>query len=275
MHIAVVPARNEAGRIGTVLRNLLSLPLSYIIAVINGCTDSTLDEALNIKDNRIILLAFTEPLGIDIPRAVGASLAYQLGATGVVFVDGDMTGDFQLHLSNILDALDQGVDLALVNCYPYITSRQKLTSIVLRFRGLLNMELGLYRDLGLASPTHGPHGISRKLFEIVPLDNLAVPPTVLVGAKRNNLNIKVVTSIPHSLLSSPARKRYHTRMITHTIIGDCLQALCICKGCSISRAYGKHDFDGYHSGRRFDLLLQWEMALVQNDTNYLNQHLLV
>ncbi len=271
MNIAVVPAQNEAGRISIVLRNLLRLPLTYLIPVVNGCADGTLDEVLSIKDDRVLPLVFTESLGIDIPRAIGAGYAYQLGAEGVIFVDGDMTGDFTSHLCSILDALDQGVDLALVNCYPYITSRQQLASVVLRFRGLLNRELALFKDLGLATPTHGPHGVSRKLLGLLPLNYLAVPPLELVVAKRNNLNIKVVTSIPHSSLSSPVRQRNHARMIAHTIIGDCLQALCLIKGDPISRTYGKHEFDGYHSGRRFDILTEWADALEQKNQLYLNQ----
>lgn len=261
MYAAVVPAKNESGRIGIVLVNLLKLPFSTIIPVINGCSDNTLQEVMEIHDPRISPLCFTESLGIDIPRAIGACYALKLQAQGVVFVDGDMTGDFLHHLCCLLDGLSQGIDLALVNCYPYITNRQKLASLVLNFRGRLNRELGLFRDLGLASPTHGPHGVSRKLLEQVEISDLAIPPMVLAKARNNYFNIKVVTSISHSLLSSPARERGHARKVAHTIIGDCLQALCFAKGQEPSRSYGKHTFDGYHSSRRFDILAEWQTKL--------------
>ncbi len=258
MYFAVVPAQNEAGRIGIVLANLLRLSFHSVIPVINGCTDATLQEVLAIRDSRLKPIYFTESLGIDVPRAVGACYALCKGAQGVVFVDGDMTGDFQSHLACILGALGQGIDLALVNCYPYITNRQKLAATVLHFRGRLNRELGLFKDLGLASPTHGPHGVSRKLLELVSVQDLAAPPMVLASAKKNNLNIKVVTSIPHSLLSSPVRQRGHARKVAHTIIGDCLQALAFARDTGMSRTFGKHCFDGYNSCRRFDLLSNWQ-----------------
>jgi len=261
MFAAVVPAQNESGRIGIVLNRLLQLPLENIIPVINGCTDNTLEEVLRIRNPRICPVFFTESLGIDVPRAVGTCYALMLNANGVLFVDGDMTGDFRHHLSKLLEALGQGVDLALVNCYPYITNRQKLASLVLNFRGRLNRELGLFRDLGLASPTHGPHGVSRKLLEQVEISALATPPLELAQAKKKNLRIKVVTSIPHSLLSSPVRERGHARKVAHTIVGDCLQALCFAKGLEPSRSFGKHNFDGYNSSRRFDLLAEYQAGL--------------
>ncbi len=257
VYFAVVPAQNEAGRIGIVLTNLLRLSFHTVVPVINGCTDATLQEVLAIRDPRLKPIYFAESLGIDVPRAVGASYALCKGARGVVFVDGDMTGDFRSHLSCILDALEQGIDLALVNCYPYITNRQKLAGLVLHFRGRLNRELGLFQDLGLASPTHGPHGVSRRLMETVGMQALAVPPMELARAKKNNLSVKVVTSIPHSLLSSPIRQRGHARKVAHTIIGDCLQALAFARDTEPSRTFGKHYFDGYNSSRRFDRLSAW------------------
>ncbi|HEX3015273.1 MAG TPA: glycosyltransferase family 2 protein [Desulfobacteria bacterium] len=274
MYAAVVPARNEAGRIGKVIAGLLLLPFNAIIPVINGCVDSTLQEILHIKDQRVMPIYFREPLGIDIPRAIGACYALYLGCQGSIFVDGDMTGNFQPHLGELLKALEQGIDLALVNCYPYITNRQKLTNMVLYFRGRLNRELGLFKDLGLASPTHGPHGISRKLLETIDLPSVAVPPMVLAQAKKNRLTIKVVTSIPHDLLSSPVRERGHAHKVAHTIIGDCLQALSFAKCDDVSRAYGKHLFNGYHSQRRFDLLAEFEQILHGNNQQYLSTHIL-
>ena len=274
MLAAVVPARNEAGRIGTVLASLLSCPIQYIIPVLNGCTDLSLQEVSSLGDKRIRPIVFLETLGIDIPRAVGALYALKLGVDGIIFVDGDMTGEIQPHIACLIDALELGIDLALVNCYPYIMSRQRLASTVLHFRGQLNRELGVFKDLGLASPVHGPHAISRKLGSILEPIDFSVPPMVLVKAKQHNCKIQVVTSIPHFLLSSPVRERGHARKIAHTIIGDCLQALSSVKNTPVERSFGKHSFDGYHSNRRFDLLSQWQLDLSQNDLAALKLHLI-
>lgn len=240
-----------------VLNNLLKIPFGLVIPVLNGCTDLSLQEVLRFRETRIRAIIFNQPLGIDIPRAIGTAYALKLGCEGVIYVDGDMTGNFQSHLSCLIDALKAGIDLALVNCYPYITDRQKLTQTVLYFRGRLNRELGLFQDLGLATPTHGPHAVSKKLLEAIPLRDLAVPPMVLAKARKNQSKIKVVTSIPHSLLSSPTRERGHAHKIAHTIIGDSLEALSYAAGNSPSRSFGKHIFDGYNSERRFDLLAKW------------------
>ncbi|MDA8440805.1 MAG: glycosyltransferase family 2 protein [Peptococcaceae bacterium] len=273
IYAAVVPTQNESGRIGIVLNNLLKLPFTSIIPVLNGCNDSSLQEVLAIGDPRINPIYFVESLGIDIPRAIGSVYALHRGAEGVIFVDGDMIGEFQNHLRCLITALDQGVDLALVNCYPYITNRQKLTRTVLYFRGQLNRELGLFKDLGLASPTHGPHAISKRLLEVAKTEDIAVPPMILTRAKKNDFKIKVVTSIPHALLNSPLRQRGHARKVAQTIIGDCLAAIAFVTDKPTSRTFGKHTFDGYNSIRRFDLLAEWENRLNIDSTPYLTQHL--
>ncbi|WP_206811367.1 glycosyltransferase family 2 protein [Paradesulfitobacterium ferrireducens] len=274
MFTAVIPAQNEEKSILAVLANVLRLPVGCIIPVLNGCSDRTLELIRSIPDPRIHIIYFAQSLGIDIPRAIGAVYARHLGAEGVVFVDGDMSGNIYTNLEHLLQALQDGADMALTNCYPYITNRAKLTNLVLKFRLRLNRELDLLKTLGLAMPTHGPHALSGKALHTIPAIALAIPPMSLVSAKQSNLKIKVGTSIRHEELRSPRKHRRHARLITETIIGDCVMGLALAQNKPVTRSLGRHELLGYHPERRFDLLEQWEEAVAAENRFY-EQHLII
>lgn len=274
MFAAVIPAKNEEKSILAVLTTILRLPVSYIILVLNGCTDRTLELARSIPDSRIHILYFTDPLGIDIPRAIGALYARHLGVDGALFVDGDMSGDIYQSLLHLLMAIQSGIDVALTNCYPYITHRQKLANLVLKFRARLNRELDLFKSLGLATPTHGPHALSERALQILPAEAISIPPLTLFWAKKSDLTIKVATSIPHEALHSPRKHRGHARLIAETIIGDCLMGLSLAQDKPLTRSLGKHELLGYHPERRFDILNFWEQSL-QAQCLFYEQHIII
>ncbi|MEL7564632.1 MAG: glycosyltransferase family 2 protein [Dehalobacterium sp.] len=254
MFAAVVPAQNENIRVKQVIQNLLKLPLDLIIPVINGCQDNTLELCLSLTSPKIYILYSPLSLGIDIPRAVGAHFAYISGAEGVIFIDGDMNMNLTYPLSMLIDSVKSGTDCALTNCYPYIYSRHPLAKKVLRYREKLNRKIGLFHELGLASPSHGPHGVSRKLLESIPISTLAVPPVEVAYAKICGLKIDVSAAISHQKLGSREKPFLHTKMIAHTIIGDCLEGLAVLNGTPRHRSDGGFIYDGYHPFRRFDLL---------------------
>src|SRR5665648_436893 len=79
MFAVVIPAKNEEKSILATLTTILRLPVCYIILVLNGCTDQTFELARSIPDTRIHILYFSDPLGIDIPRAIGALYARHIG----------------------------------------------------------------------------------------------------------------------------------------------------------------------------------------------------
>lgn len=108
MLAAVVPAKNEEKRIAQVLRSLRSLGPDIILPVVNGCTDGTLDEIQALGWPEIKVVYFRESLGIDVPRAVGAKTARDLGAECVLFVDGDMVGDLAPALQDLVEAVGSG-----------------------------------------------------------------------------------------------------------------------------------------------------------------------
>jgi len=274
MFAVVIPAKNEEKSILATLTTILRLPVSYIILVLNGCTDQTLKLARSIPDTRLHILYFSDPLGIDIPRAVGVLYARHIGANGALFVDGDMSGDIFQNLCTLMTSVESGIDVALTNCYPYIPHRHKLANLVLRFRSKLNLELDLFKNLGLATPTHGPHALSQRAMHLLPLEAIAIPPLTLYWAKKTDLIIKVVTSIPHESLHSPRKHRRHARLIAETIIGDCLMGLALIHNESPTRSLGKHKLMGYHLERRFDLLYSWEQSLKSPDMFY-EQHVIL
>lgn len=261
MLAAVVPARNEESQIGLVLSQLVQLPFDWVIPVVNGCTDRTMDVCRLMLSPIITPVYFREPLGVDVPRAVGAHLALMLGAGGVVFVDGDMTGSIRGALADLVTALRSGVDCALTNCYPYIHTRHPLAKEVLRYREILNRKLCLFQDLGLATPSHGPHGVSRRLLTTIPVEDLAVPPVELARAAAHGLNVKVSAAIPHQELKSKERSLLHTTLMAQTIIGDCIEGISLANGISRHRRENGISYDGFHSARRFDLLRAFAASL--------------
>ncbi|MGE4271893.1 MAG: glycosyltransferase [Desulfitobacterium sp.] len=274
MYDVVIPAHNEEKSILAVLTTVLRLPIQRIILVLNGCTDRTLDLTRTIPDQRIHTIYFAEPLGIDVPRAIGALYACSTNSPGVLFVDGDISGNVFTELQDLLDALDEGTDIALTNCYPYITNRAKLAKLVLRFRGNLNKELGYFQTLGNATPTHGPHALSAKALSLLSPEAIAIPPLTLVFAKRYDLNVKVATSIRHQDLKSPRKHRRHARLIAETIIGDCVMGLTLARGQEVTRSLEKHKMLGYHPDRRFDLLQLWAESLNASHS-YCEKHLII
>lgn len=255
MIFAVVPAKNEAGRAAAVLRTLASLSLERIIFVANGCRDATACEALRLGIPNLQFVYFREELGIDVPRAVGARLALSGGADTVLFVDGDMTGAFRDELEELLCAmLKNKLDLGLTDCYPLPPRHIERCNPVFQWRLALNRALRLEKAIHLATPSHGPHAMSRTLLETVPLHELAVPPVALALARKRALKIGLAAVIPHYKLGSAVKGALHSEKIVDTIVGDCLEALAVYQGKPRERIWQGRTYLGYHAARRFDIL---------------------
>lgn len=256
MWSVVIPAYNEEGRISQVLANLSVLPVDRLIVIANGCQDRTLEEVRRFQDKRLDLRVFEQKLGVDVPRAVGAKIAYEYGSQGVLFVDGYMTGKFAEVLLKLMERINNGWDMALLNCYPVIPYRHRdsLSYLTTFFRAKLNRRLNLFDKLGIASPSHGPHALSRRLLEVVPFRELAVPPVSLVLAHQAKLHIGVAAGIPHEELQSKPGDARHWELTAQTIIGDCLEALCVLEGKPRSRVCQGVEMLGYHPERNWELL---------------------
>ncbi|MDD4568608.1 MAG: glycosyl transferase family 2 [Tepidanaerobacteraceae bacterium] len=262
MNMAVVPAKNEQGRIGKVLTLLKKTPVEKIITIVNGSRDNTMKEIKSLKIGSVEILYFTPELGIDIPRAIGAYHAYKSGATSVIFVDGDLIGDIETQVIDLIHAVVyQQVDLAMTNCYPDLVYSSDLAEQILLFRSLLNLKLGLYDKIGVASPSHGPHAVSRRLMELVDFKDFAIPPVILAFAACSGLSIDVATKLPQEQLGSTIRNYAHAKKIADTIIGDTLEAINYFNGKPRTRCFLYKEYLGYNPLRRFDIL---EKFLVMN-----------
>jgi len=255
MITVVVPAKNEAGRVATVLQNLGTLPVDHIILVANGSKDNTMQEVLQLRLPKLQILYFHECLGIDVPRAIGAKAALSLGSDVVVFVDGDMVGTFNENLMELVDGvLLKHLDMSLTNCYPSQPRHIERYNPTFQWRLNLNKELGLEKKIALATPAHGPHAISRRLMETIPLRDLAIPPASLASARLHKLKIDVATTIPHYRLGSSIKNQIHTNKIIDTIVGDCLEGIATFHGQPRNRQWQGRTYLGYHVERRFDLI---------------------
>lgn len=256
MWTAVVPAYNEAPSISRVVKSLIESDIRHIILVANGCTDNTCELARQASTDIVLeILEFPQPLGFDVPRAVGAAYAKRHNPRGIVFIDGDMKGDISSVIVSLKAGIERGLDLALCNCYPVGLQHFELASRVLKEREDFNRTIGLSGELGSATPSHGPHAVSSRFLTLVKPIYLAIPPLALAEAVTCRLAVGVSASIPHDLLGSQNRSDEHGILIAETIIGDCRQALSYLQGQSSGLFLQEGEPNaGYRPLRRFDLL---------------------
>lgn len=255
MIYTIVPVKNEAKKIINTLDILLPTKSGKIIVVLNGCEDGSLELVKEFNHDRVDYIYFNKPLGVDVPRAVGGFIAVEEGADGVVFVDGDMDGDIGINVDEIIHSLDEKkVDMALTDCYPDGISKSTMANMLLSFRRQLNTELCIFDTIGFGVPNHGPHGISRRLMDKIPISELSIPPVSLALAVKHHLKIDIATSIPNHCLQSTIRDEFHANQMAKTMIGDYIEALQVYKELPRTRGYDGITFTGYHKNRRFDLL---------------------
>ncbi|HLO02433.1 MAG TPA: glycosyltransferase [Symbiobacteriaceae bacterium] len=251
MWAVVLPAKDEAARIGPLLQQVLRLPVGLIIPVINGSNDMTEGIVGRVEDPRVRSLYFAEPLGYDVPRIVGALYARQRGARAVLFVDADLTGKLDGLLIRLAQAVTEDkLDLALTDCYAEtpVPFRESAAKRVYEGRVALNEALGR-PDLGPAIPSHGPVAISRRLLQELDPALLGVPPLCQAVAVKRGLRVGVAGRLPHRALGSAPRPVEHQLKIAETILGDCRAGTNWAKNGRPDR----EGHDGYHSERRFDL----------------------
>jgi len=255
MRVAVIPAKDEQGRIGRVLTMLGGTLLDRIIVVVNGSRDGTLSEIQKLNMAQVEVILFDSVLGIDVPRAVGAYAAFKRGATSVVFVDGDMIGKIDEIVRRLIHAvIYQKADLAMTDCYPKMPFGNKLADRMLSYRKLLNEEMDIYDQIGVATPSHGPHVVSRRLMEDVDFKDFAVPPMILAYAVKHSFDIAVPVSTAQVHLGSKVKGYYHSKNIADTVIGHTIEALCFYRDQPRTRRYLCKDYQGYNPSRRFDIL---------------------
>jgi len=211
----IVPVMNEARTIGAVVREARGVhPRTEVIAVVNGSTDGSA-AAAGQAGARVI--AFREPLGHDVGRAVGARAAR---GDILLFIDGDMVIGRDA-LAAFVKAVEAGADVAL-NDYHGPTGASRVHGVVLA-KHALNAALGR-ADLGGASMTAVPHALSRKALETIGADALAVPPLAQAKAVASGLVVRLARRVPVGRLNPPRRARERSRSLEPLIVGDHLEA---------------------------------------------------
>ncbi|MCI1775916.1 MAG: glycosyltransferase [Paenibacillus lautus] len=228
----IIPAMNEAGKIAAVIAEARAVhPESEVIVVANGCRDQTaaVAERMGAK-----VLSFSEPLGNDVGRSVGAQAAK---GRILLFTDGDMVIPSS-ELRPFVQAVQSGVDVAL-NDYTGPIDRQPIHKVILA-KYTLNSMLGR-ADLGGASMTAVPHALSRRALDVIGLSELSVPPKAQAAAVNRGLRVEAVFRVEVGRLN-PGRTagRDPLEML---VLGDHLEAL---EGVIAERGIR----GGYHDGGR-------------------------
>jgi glycosyltransferase involved in cell wall biosynthesis len=215
----IIPARNEAKKILSVLKNCKKLGAdTELIVVANGCTDDTAEIAEK-EGARVVL--FQEALGHDVGRAIGA---YHATGAILLFLDGDMVIPSN-SLKPFLRSVQNGLDLAL-NAYPKQHKRYPPHPTVTA-KHALNIILGR-ADLRAASMTCIPFAMSKRAVKTIGIRHLAIPPLAHAIAIHQGLRVGVGGYVNVGL-QNPLRKRPKSIVgydpICELILGDHLEAI--------------------------------------------------
>lgn len=217
---AVVTAQNEARTLPQVLRECRRLGIDQTVVVVNGSTDDS-QQVAHAMGAQVI--TYPDPVGHDVGRALGARSVADAGV--LLFLDGDLVipaGD----LVPFLQAVRQGVDVALNDLDPFCTPRSYLHTVMTGKR-FLNMALGR-PDLGSATMTAVPHALSRRALKAIPEHELAVPPVAQVRAVLAGLRVERVHPVD-VIRPNPRRPGLNTgpgrTTVEKLILGDHLEAL--------------------------------------------------
>ncbi|MGI6621427.1 MAG: glycosyltransferase family 2 protein [Bacillota bacterium] len=250
---SVIPAQNEERTIAHVIGECLAAGSSRVLVVCNGSSDRTAGIAQSYPDTRVTAFWEPEPLGMDVPRAIGAIIAHRHGADGILFCDGDLSGKLAAHLSSLLATIARGFDLSLTDCYPRGLPYGGMAGRVIEARLDLNSSMGRH-DLGAAVMSHGPSCISRRFMDSVPYQALAIPPLAQALAVKQGLKVSIGGVLAHQLLGSRERRGSHPEKIADLIIGDCVLAKWVFNGGLPARCEGRRAYIGFDNTRRWDLL---------------------
>jgi glycosyltransferase involved in cell wall biosynthesis len=212
----IVPVMNEHRTLPAVIREAAQAHVkTEVIVVANGCRDGSAKLARGLGAR---VLEYAEPLGHDVPRAVGAKAAK---GEVLLFVDGDMVvraSELRPFVREIL----QGGDVAL-NDYSGPVESTRIHPVV-SAKYMLNTLIGR-PDLGGASLTAVPHALSRQALQQLGAGALAHPPMAYTSALLGGLNVRPVHFIDVGRRNRIRRRRGEHDLLTPLIAGDHMEAI--------------------------------------------------
>lgn len=220
--VAVVPASNEEKTLPEVIRELFKTKVSDIYVIENGSDDHTARVA---EQNGAHVQSFTMPLGHDVGRAIGASLAQS--SEGILFVDSDFAVPAE-ELVPFLEAIEAGADIALNDLSSGISTIAKRDAVT-TMKSFLNLVLGC-PHLGACSMTAVPHAIRGRVLNVISVEDLAVPPKAQVRAILSDLKIepvRFVDVIQRNRYRAKLHSARHGSFLKHLIIGDHIEAISL------------------------------------------------
>ncbi|MBX6394637.1 MAG: hypothetical protein IRY98_02780, partial [Alicyclobacillaceae bacterium] len=211
----------------------------------------TEERVMALGDWHVELIRWPYPLGVDVPRAVGAAVAVARRARHTLLYDGDWIGDVRHELKGFLRDVERfDVDLALwdlgVDHFPdpalqYLWRQMK-------------KKLPFGSRLEGVHPSLGPISLSARLLRAIPISDVAKPPTLLAHAARLGLRVEVLARCPLPRLASAHRRGEHRRAVIEAVTGDTIEALCVLEQRPRSRQFGGKTYIGAHRLRRWDHL---------------------
>ncbi len=211
----IIPVMNEQRTLAGVIREAAGVhPKTEIIVVANGCTDASARLARRLG---AIVLEYKEPLGHDVPRAVGARHAK---GDVLLFIDGDMVVPAR-DLRPFAAAVLSGIDVAL-NDYDGPVQSQEIHPVV-SAKHTLNSFLGR-PDLKGASLTAVPHALSRHAVLQLGYEALEKPPLAQTAAVLGGLGIRVVHGVNVGRLNRSRIRLKQGDLLTPLVLGDHLEA---------------------------------------------------
>jgi glycosyltransferase involved in cell wall biosynthesis len=211
----IIPVMNERRTIAKVIREAKKVhPNTEVIVIVNGSKDGT--ERI-VRQQRVKMLSFDEPLGHDVGRSVGAEMAQ---GQVLLFIDGDMVISHR-QLRPFVQAVAKGMDVAL-NDYSGPTHKRLVHGVVLS-KYVLNIMLSR-SDLKGSSMTAVPHAISRRALEVIQAQNLSIPPLAHAMAIEGGLQVEAVHAVNVGRMN-PVRVRQHKDPLEKLIMGDHLETI--------------------------------------------------
>ena len=219
----IIPVKNEEEKLSNIIKEVKKLDPFEILVIVNGSTDQTKQIAVSLNCK---VIEYTEPLGHDIGRAIGAF--YAKGDI-LLFIDGDIVIPHQ-ELLPFINAIEEGHDIVLNNLESILELNQRPHSVSIA-KMAINDLFG-NSDLSINSLVAIPHAISRYALQEIGWRNLGEPPRAQGIAMKKKLLFSCPTFVD-VISKNKIRKELHLEQSLETpynpmediIFGDHLSAV--------------------------------------------------